>query len=68
MNIKAVLSKVDAGDAKFLVGLGLVAYGVSLVSVPWAFIAIGAILMADSYSGVILRALAAFRPIGGKSK
>lgn len=43
---KALLARVDAGDAQAIVGLGALTYGVSLISAPAAWITFGGFLLA----------------------
>ena len=53
--IKAALSwlvgKMDFLDFSLLFGIGLVFYGVYLLSRPWAFVIAGALFVIASYAG-----------------
>ncbi len=47
--------RFDGDDFKFFIGLGLVGYGVSFLSYPWALIVAGFILMFISYAETAVR-------------
>lgn len=50
--------RFDRSDLQFFVGLMLLAYGISLLSIPWAFIIIGKILIIVAYSNEAVRQIA----------
>lgn len=53
-----IVARFDRSDLQFFVGLLLLAYGISLLSVPWAFIVTGKILIIVAYSNEAVRQIA----------
>ena len=59
--VRWLAAHADGADLQALIGLALVSYGVSLISVPWAFIVAGSILLFSGYGREMARFIAIAR-------
>jgi hypothetical protein len=62
------VGEFDAGDGVFVVGLGVMSYGIYLLSPAWAFIVAGACLMLTAYAGTAVRLLATLLAARGQKR
>ena len=68
MRFNALFAAIDAGDVKFAVGLSLLTAGIALISVPWAFIITGVIILAGFYAIELVKVFGPRRQDRGGSK
>ena len=61
---RVLVARVDGADVQALVGLGLMGYGIGLLSVPWALITVGAVFVLAGFGREIGAVIALARGSG----